>query len=541
MDNIEFRSRARRLVSLLLTILYISQMIFLIRINRGDQLMIFNGKVSVSGVISAFQFLIAVVVTMVDYKIGGRVAQILVTLGTVLPLIQAIRSGNYSPLPGVFYSFAGLVAITLIRDEIGNINRLSRTDFLTGISNRRNILDYLNNYIKERRQFYLLYLDLDHFKYVNDTKGHERGDEVLKTIVDLWKLVEPKHAILGRIGGDEFLVIIDRKYCSDVENLAYEYSKVIKQWIDPESNSSLYVTVSIGIAAYPENADSADELIRKADIAMYSAKNSGRNMWTKYDVSLEKEVKREEYILMKIREALINGKLRMVYQPQYSLSDKKIRGFEALIRLDLPDGTTLPPSEFIPVAEKSESIIAIGEFVLSCATKNFANIVKENPDCLISVNISPKQILTGDFYGAVKRILDENEFPANNLEIEITEYCLMDSTKEAIEVINNLKALGVKVAMDDFGTGYSSLSYLTKLPIDLIKVDKTLVDTIGDGEIIRAIVSMGHALSCDIIAEGVEEPEQLEILKNTGCDYIQGFLWGVPEPLEQAVRLLENK
>lgn len=514
------------------------QQFILISMNRSGQVMIFNGTVSISGILSAIQFLVAIAMTLLDNNMGGTLAQVFLILSSISAFGAAVLSGNYASLPGVFYFVASAIAIILIKMEMTKVNKVSNTDYLTNISNRRNILDKINNHILKKTPFYLLYLDLDHFKYINDQYGHEKGDLVLTAIVNEWKKIAPKNNLIGRIGGDEFLAVVPEKGSDDIEIVAYEYLKAIKNLPSDINAYALYITVSIGIVKFPLDGNSADELVKKADIAMFSAKNAGRNTWCIYDENLDKEILHEQHIEMKIREALINDSFHMVYQPQFSIADKKLRGFESLLRMNVNDSETISPSEFIPVAEKSELIISIGEFVLKRATKDFSDIVKENPSCLLSVNISAKQILTGDFVGAITKILNENDFPAENLEIEITEYCMMDSTNEAVEVIKAIKQLGVKLAMDDFGTGYSSLSYLTKLPIDLIKIDKTIIDTIDDGEIVRAISSMGHALSCEIIAEGVEESEQLDILRNTGCDFIQGFLWGRPLPLEEAKQLL---
>lgn len=538
MNKFEVKTRAKRVSIVVLSIVFLTFFYLLSSMNRNGQVLI-GGKVSISGIISAGQFLIAILMTVIDYRIGGTLGHVFLAFSAVFTFIISVIRGDYSSLPGIFYFVAGAIAILLIRSEMGKVTKISCMDALTGISNRKNILDHMEHFIDQKTPFYALYLDLDHFKYVNDIDGHEKGDEVLKAVVDVWKAIQPKHNYLGRIGGDEFVVIAPKKYCDDPESLAYEYLKSFKQLPENISSHALYITVSIGIVAFPEDGQNSDEIIRKADLAMYSAKNQGRNMACIYDDELDKELLREQNIEMKIREALITGKFHMVYQPQYRIKDKQIRGFEALLRMRFKNDEMLSPSEFIPVAEKSELIIAIGELVLMKATKDFAKIVAANPDFLLSVNISAKQILTGDFAGAVEKILDENNFPAKNLEIEITEYCMMDSTNEAIEVINRIKCLGVKIAMDDFGTGYSSLSYLTKIPIDLIKIDKTLIDTIEDGEIIRAISSMGHALSCEIIAEGVEEERQLKVLRTTGCDYVQGFLWSHPLPLESVKDLIQ--
>lgn len=533
-------TRKKTVIIVILAILYFICSFAVVVINATGMQMNM-GRTPVSGIITALQFLIAIFITLVEARRGGIVSIFLLFTSVFSATSNMIRNGDFSSAPGICFLGAAILAIALIRKGITREKELSSLDALTGVYNRRSMVAAIHDLVDRKDSFYLLYMDLDHFKYLNDVQGHEKGDEVLKQVVDLWSTVAPKNSMFGRIGGDEFLCLVPRKNEMDVEDLAAQFVSVLSQWRDDDKYSRFYLSASVGIASFPEDAASAQEMLRKADIAMYSAKRDGRNNYCKYDAWFDRAFLREQNVEIIIREAFKNHKFYMVYQPQYETLTKKIHGFEALIRLDNGNGENIGPGEFIPVAEKSSLIVDIGEFVLRKSTEDFAAYMREHRDLSLSINISAKQILSGNFVEVVKQVLEETKFPSECLEIEITEYCLMDATEEAIAVINQLKDLGIKLAMDDFGTGYSSLSYLNSLPIDMIKIDKSLIDAISEGEIVSAIISMGHALGCTLIAEGVEEERQLELLAQKSCDFIQGFIWGKPIRLEKAMDLLTEE
>ena len=534
--------RKTRTMIALQVILYLVLAFSIMLFNNPNSPIAFENAFRLSGVITALQFMIAIWMTLTDASKGGKIALGLLGYSMVMAAMNMLRTKDSTAAPGVCFLTASVFAIALIRNGIRKEQNLSNMDMLTGIANRRSMVALIHEYVERKEPFYLLYMDLDHFKYLNDIQGHEKGDKVLKQVVELWKTVDRKQTTLGRIGGDEFLCLVSRKASIDIEDLAAQYVSVLSNWRDEDKYSGFYLSASVGIAAYPEDARNAKEMLRKADIAMYSAKKDGRNNYCKYDAWFDRAFLREQNVEIILREAFKNHKFYLVYQPQFETATKKIHGFEALIRLDNGNGEQIGPGEFIPVAEKSTLIIEIGEFVLREATKDFASYMREHRDLTLSINISAKQILSDGFVNLVKEILQENQFPSECLEIEITEYCLMDATEEAIAVINELKQIGIHLAMDDFGTGYSSLSYLTRLPIDMIKIDKSLIDTISEGEIVSAIIPMGHALGCKLIAEGVEEQRQVELLSQKGCDFVQGFIWGKPMSFDKAMEtVLHNK
>jgi len=533
-----YGNESRKVIVYLLSLLYILINV-LIPIISGSGHGIIAGNFSLTGLFAAVQLGLAFLIVSIEYELGGRLSTILLIVSIFMTGLSIFAKHDYSAVTGLSYYIVALIVVCHIRQSIYSERKNSLIDDLTKVSNRKHIIQYMDYLVLRRKYFYTIYIDIDNFKVINNIKGHEYCDKMLKELASGWENIDPKNAAIGRVGVDEFLVIVPKSKYEDITTYAQKYIDVIKQWAEKNDVIDVLVSASLGISCYPDDGMDSSDIIRKASLAMRHAKSKGRNICYKYEKAFEEMVLREQYVETRIRDALDNDKFYMVYQPQYETKTKKLRGFESLLRLRCDDNDKfLSPGEFIPVAEKTNLIIEIGEFVLKQTLNDFSPVFAANPDFVLSVNISAKQLLSKDFLPYVEKVLFDTGFNPNNLEIEITEYCLMDSTKEATEVVNKLKEKGIKLAMDDFGTGYSSLSYLTNLPIDLIKIDKTLVDTMNNGEIIKAIVSMGHALGCGIIAEGVEEEEQLNMLREQGCDLIQGFIWGKPMIFDDAMKLL---
>lgn len=527
----------KKAASIVLFTLYLILGATIATINRkGANFLV--GGVAISGVITAFQIVIASFLTVVDFYIGGILATLLLCVSLSHNIIGIVATGNLSALPGAVYYVAGIIIVTIIRTGMRNFDKITSVDRLTNALNRRYILDSIDVLIRKNTPIYAVYITLDHFKFINDTEGHEKGDEVLRGISSEWMKVCKKDYLFGRIGGDEFLLVVPANKNNDIENIAEQLLYAFNKWKEAK-HMPVYLTSSIGIASFPQNATSGQELISKSGHAMITAKGMGNNRYCMYSDDFDDEIVKQANIEMRIVDALARDKFYMVYQPQFETKTKKLRGFEALIRMNPGNEDFLSPGDFIPVAEKTDLIIKIGNFVLNRTTQDFADIIAQHPDLILSINVSAKQLLSGLFVDQLKNALSKSSFPAENLEVEITEYCLLDATDEVVEVIEEIKALGIKLAMDDFGTGYSSFSYLTKLPIDLIKIDKSIIDTMEEGVIVEAIVSMGHALDCEVISEGVEDEKQVEILRNTNCDLIQGFVWGKPLNLKEVKTILE--
>jgi len=506
----------------------------------------FLGPVSLAGVVTGFMFIIATGITILNYDMGGNIAIVLISLSTISASKAVLQDGNLSAMQGVCFNLAGLIAICLMKRYLSYIFKISYTDEVTGLRNRRSILEYINNQIHEKKKFYVLYLNLKDFRFVNETSGHEGGDDTLKQVAARWSEVDNEGGALGRIGGDEFIAVVPYRENQNIENIAQAYIDKIKDCgSDSDRNSDsrdkmLLTSVNVGISFCPVDAKTVNEIIQFADLAMYNARKTGRNTMCRYNVSYNDTLVKERLIEKSIRKALDEDLFYMVYQPQFFTKTKKLRGFEALIRLNALNGENIGPATFIPIADRSDLIIEIGEFVMKRTMTELSRIVKER-DITLSINVSPRQIMSPNFADVLSGILSDTGFPADKLEVEITESVLMDDTDVAVSNINRIKEMGIRLAMDDFGTGYSSLSYLTRLPIDVIKIDKSIIDSIHEGEIVKAIITMGHALGCEIISEGVEVENQLEILKSIDNDIIQGFIWGGPLKVEEVYKLVSEE
>lgn len=534
-----YGNTGRKTVAILMAVIYMVIVAFVSKAGRADALPLFKGA-SVLGILTAVQFLLALLMVAIDYEIGGALALFVVSASTVVAVIPMIILHSLSPLPGVLNYAACAIAVFTIRNQIGHERQKAFVDELTGLGNRKSLIQYIEHLMNTRTPFYLVLLDLDHFKKLNDKMGHSQGDELLKDLAHRWSAIYPNSAVMGRLGGDEFVVIIKKRNFNDIELASQKYIKVVEKIANAPQSAYPTLTISTGIVEYPLFGDSADDLLKKADISVRKAQDAGRNLYMRYQEEFDEEVVHELNVESRIKDALDNDLFYMVYQPQFEAKTKKLRGFESLIRMSNVNGQApVYPGDFIPVAEKTNLIIEIGEFVIKRVLNDFKEIVLRHPELVISVNISAKQLLDHGFVDMLQQALEEVKFNPKNLEIEITEYCMMDTADEALKVVNDIKAIGVNIAMDDFGTGYSSLSYLAKMPIDLLKIDKTLIDDMGDGEIVEAICSMSHALSCEVIAEGVEESEQLDILKSKSCNYIQGYIWSKPLEYQDAIKYIE--
>ena len=440
--------------------------------------------------------------------------------------------------------------------DIGNFNNardriyeLANHDSLTGLPNRALCKDRLQQSIAQARRANasvgLLFIDLDRFKEVNDTLGHAIGDQLLMDFS--WRLV---HAIrdgdtAARLGGDEFVVIapgLVRE--SDIRVVA---DKIIQSLAEPFviEGRDLYVGASVGVAVYPTHGDNADDLLRQADTAMYAAKGDGGNVCHFFDDTLEHHRSQRLKLEGDLRRALVQGQLLLAYQPQVSAGDGRLVGVEALLRWDRPGYGTVPPDQFVPLAEETGLILPIGEWVLRAACLQLAAWRNQGLSPLrMAVNVTARQLNDDDFADRVIAILEETGASPDRLEIEITESQLMEKLHAGQANLKRLRALGVAVSVDDFGTGYSSLGRICSLPIDRIKIDKSFVSdlhTNGDSyAVAHAIVAMANALRLEVIAEGVDIQEQADLLAGIRCHEFQGYLFGKPQSPEAITALLKQ-
>ena len=506
----------------------------------------------VPGIFSALQVLLLVAM-VISSKIGYYAGLIISSLNLVFLVLTIAFQKNYNGVVGGFIIISGMVIIWMIHKYLKKLERKEKqlfdivhTDILTELPNRRAFKSKLSEVIEESRiknqKFAVAIMDLDNFKNINDTIGHDYGDKVLSTMANRWRDVTNKKDFISRLGGDEFAVIIsDYEAISDLDTHLHEFMKVLEDKMTLKGKE-FTICGSMGVAVFPSDSLDASQLMKFADTALYAAKNQGKNRICYFDGIMNDVLEHVVEMENVIRYAIKNDAFSLVYQPQYSVKDKRLRGFETLIRLHDEKGGPLSPGAFIPVAEKSTLIIEVDRWVLRNAMHDFKPLIAKAPDVILSINISATHMLADGFLDDIDSAIKEAEFPPQNLELELTESVFVDSLDKAKNIMREIKNRGIHIALDDFGTGYSSLSYLKELPIDLLKIDKAFVDSISDGpreeSFVAAIISLSQLMKFAVISEGVEEEYQLDILRNLGCDYIQGFLWGKPKEINDAAILM---
>jgi len=422
-------------------------------------------------------------------------------------------------------------------------------DSLTLLPNRFLALDRLSKMLIEAERngdkTAVLFLDLDDFKKINDSLGHEVGDKVLiESACRLSKALREGDTV-GRLGGDEFIVLL--RGITDhndalvvVENLLNAFREPLK--ID---NRELILTLSIGVAIYPENGSCASDLLRNADTAMYQAKDLGRNTYSFFSKKMNTMILRRFAIEEQMHGALERGEFELYYQPQIDIKDRQITGIEALLRWHNSTLGNITPDEFIPIAENTGLIIPIGRFVI----KQALNFLSEwqnmhQQKCTMAVNLSPRQFRDVELLSFIKNSLNDTNVSAEYLELEITEGVLMSGQSHIHDALVEIHDLGIKLSMDDFGTGYSSLSYLRQYDFDVLKIDKSFINAIplnkADCKLVNAIIAMAHSLDLTVVAEGVETKEQLTLLDELGCDLVQGYYFSKPKPAKELLDFSTN-
>jgi len=431
--------------------------------------------------------------------------------------------------------------ITARKHAEARIHYLAHHDMLTGLPNRAYLTERLTTILALARRHAtlvaIMFIDLDNFKTVNDSLGHHVGDALLKEVAARIKVVLREADMVSRLGGDEFLVILaDFAAPEDAGKVADKLLQTVSAPIMIDCHE-LYANASIGISVFPRDGDNPEDLIRHADAAMYSAKDHGRGHSRFYTPGLSSEGAETMAREAMLREALQRGEFVLYYQPQRSVKDLRLVGIEALVRWRHPERGLIDPSEFIAFAEARGLIDEIGYYVLREACRQNKAWQRAGFAALpISVNVSAVQFRRGDLVAAVTRVLNETGLEARYLELELTEGLLMD-TDIVGDALAGLRALGVKITIDDFGTGYSSLSYLRRYPIDKLKVDRSFIGDLGtdvdDRAIAAAIINLARTLNLTALAEGVERQEQLDFLRDQGCDEFQGYLAGNPVPAEE--------
>ena len=447
----------------------------------------------------------------------------------------------------------GLTALLVRRTRLAaqhaenHLHYLAHVDPVTELPNRHEFNDALAYALaradRQDSSVGLLLLDLDNFKVVNDTLGHHCGDQLLKLVAGRLVAILRTTDIICRIGGDEFVVIVEpADDSSEMASVARKILAVLAEPFDLEGHQ-LYVSASIGVSLYPFDAKDVATLTRNADTAMYHAKHQGKNRYAVFQAEMELRAQRRLRMEANLRRALQNEELYLHYQPQIDLRSGRIVGVEALIRWHCREMGQLSPAEFIPVAEESGIIVDLGRWVLQSACRQAAAWCKAGLlDSLehVAVNLSACQARDPGLMDDIRAILHETQLPHGLLELEITEGVLMDNVHANVELMRRLQDTGIHLSVDDFGTGYSSMSYLKRLPIDQLKIDRSFVrDLPGEGEaIVTAIIAMAHSLHLKVVAEGVETLQQVEFLRTAGCDNVQGFFFARPMTAAQLTALL---
>ena len=428
------------------------------------------------------------------------------------------------------------------------LRRMSYEDGLTRLPNKRALHEDFNvckaKYKDKKRA--VIFIDADNFKLINDTLGHSIGDRFIIEIGKRLQSLVDDTAQVYRMGGDEFILLLHNiEEVDEIEKVGNRIIEGFKKGFKI-SNMAIHTSVSAGIAIFPEHGVTAEELIMRADIAMYKAKEQGRSKYVVYDPKMNQDLIERVNIEKNLREAISNEELILYYQPQYNMRTREIIGFEALIRWDSKELGWVMPCKFIQIAEDNHTIIPIGIWVLRTACQFIKKVHNlGHKDYTMAVNISLLQIMQEDFVEMVLSILKECDLDAQYLELEMTETMLIQNFKWVVEKLGILRDKGVRVALDDFGTGYSSLNYINQLPINILKIDKSFVDTISSHEeqkvIINILISLGHRMGLEVIAEGVETEEEYAYLHRYGCDSLQGYLFSKPLTEGEILELLEEK
>ena len=503
----------------------------------------------------------------------GKDTPILMVTGAddILSIESAYKHGATDFLPKpikwpmvahrVRYMLKGSETFNSLKQSEEKMRRLAYFDSLTGLPNRQSLDESLEKAIrlavKKEQNLCIMYIDLDNFKRINDTLGHEFGDKLLKKISEkILQCLKNESCIpealqstteieVSRLGGDEFMILLNNTpNDGDVKVVAQSLVDCISELVSID-DYEVALTPSIGIAMYPRDGANLTELKKHADVAMYYAKTMGRNGYRFYAESLNENAMKFLQIEGCLRNALNNDEFSLHYQPQVCLKNKKIISVEALLRWESPELGNVTPGEFIPVAEDSGIINDLGEWVMRKACVQAKEWMDEGmQNFRVSVNLSSIQFKRASLLNMIKRALDDSGLPASLLEVELTESAIMNDIDQNITRLNQIRDLGVAIALDDFGTGYSSLSYLKRFPINTLKIDRSFIITIDtdpeDAAIVEAIITLANTLKLTVIAEGVETHGQLKALNRFHCDIIQGFYFSKPVPAEQITKLVQH-
>lgn len=446
---------------------------------------------------------------------------------------------HITPLPGTRERIVSILDMTRQKKAEEMLRHQAFYDSLTGLANRRLFMETLSHAMavarRRKRTISLFLIDLDGFKHVNDTMGHPSGDLLLTQVADRFRNTLRKSDTIARLGGDEFTILVEEP--ASAHELAILLARIQEAFTPAFTigTTLLHITLSIGVARFPEDASDAETLIRNADLAMYRAKKTG-NAYSFFTHSLDKEARFRFEMEQDLRKAMDETQFALYLQPRIGLKGNHLLGLEGLIRWRHPTKGLCSPAQFIPCAEKNGLIVPMDLWVLETGCRLIARWNGGRvPPLRISLNISAWHFRSDDLPGRVARVLEDTGCQPHWLELEVTETALMENIEAATPHLNRLRSMGVSIALDDFGTGYSSLNYLRKMPVDTLKIDRSFISTLSETDdkgmfLVKAIVDLGKKFGIQVVAEGVEEPEQMRILQAIGCPAAQGFLWSAPIP-----------
>lgn len=557
MRDLTLKREAPKSAFILIILIYIiSSVLTVIASGSEGHMIVFNSLIphsAFAGVFSTVTYICVVILVVLFRKTGFITALFLLLAQFPMMIVNIFVKHITSNFPGLFTNIFTIIAVVIIYLSYGKVLKYQKSirdqaikDGLTMLPNRfacGELMDYL---IDTQTRFAIVSADLDNFKSINDTMGHETGDKMLIKVADRWTNLSSERrtdtdVFVARISGDEYTLIIRGYENNEVlEKTITLFKEELERKITID-DCDFYMTACFGWAEFPINGKSSEDMFHYADAALHEVKKNGTGKILRFDADILNE-KRTVEIERKLRDALNGGKIHFNLQPQYDM-DHNLRGFEALARLIDSDGSYISPGQFIPVAEKTGLIDQIDMRVFELALDFLDKILLEtDSDIVISSNISVRHLMKNSFIDELKKIIDSHNVSADHIEIEITESIMIDSAEKALNRIEEIKKLGIKVAIDDFGTGYSSLSYLNSFPSDLLKIDKSFIDgmDVNDSskQFVAMIISIGHVLDLKVISEGVESAEQVQALKNIGCDYVQGYVWGRPMEPEDAKALI---
>jgi diguanylate cyclase (GGDEF)-like protein/PAS domain S-box-containing protein len=440
-----------------------------------------------------------------------------------------------------------MLDVTEVRSSAERFAQLARQDAMTGLPNRlaleERLPGLLEHALQNRESVAVLFVDLDRFKNINDTLGHRVGDDLLRAVSQRMLARIDNRATIYRPGGDEFVIVVDGiKHKRTVAAISMDVLQAFAEPFDVEGRE-LFVTASLGASIYPQNAQTADELIAFADSAMYRAKEAGRNTAKFYDGTMHAHVLERMGLEQDLRHALARGELNLLFQPIVDIPTRRIAGAEALLRWQHPLLGELSPATFVPIAEETGVIVDISRWVLREACAHAARMRRDGAsDFRIAVNLSPRDFYEQDLAGTLAAVLAETGLPPEALDLEVTENVVLNDL--ALETLNRIAKMHVNVVVDDFGTGYSSLSYIKRLPVKAIKIDKSFIDDVAidsyDQGIVKAIATLGNTLGLRVIAEGIESESQYDFLRSLKCEHAQGYFFYRPQTWSNLVQIMQR-